>query len=159
MNIPNSNQGPPGVLWLLLAVAALAVLVAAAGCTSTVAPKLTPAKQGSFDRVPARAGGVTNYQTSGALGFTNHELIITPTAKARYEALAVKYGGQFTPPLTTNDGPTVLPGQGNGSTSGDTNLYLMPKDMLDKFAQMTEWQRNGVPAKPKTFGAPSSAPP
>jgi hypothetical protein len=107
----------------------LAAAALAAGC-STVAPKPVVAKQPSFDAVPDAKGDVQN---SGILGFTNGLAIITPTARDRYNALCAKWGKSFVPPLTPPDA---------GLRALGTNLWLMDKDHLDKFATMTGDERN-----------------
>ena len=56
-----------------------------------------------------------------------------PTARARYNALCVKWGGKFLPPVLPDDG--LKPCGAN---------WLMDQDHLDKFATMTLWQ--GQPA-------------
>jgi len=102
------------------------------GC-STVAPKPVKPAQASFDAVPDAKG---NNQNSGVLGFTNHEVIITATARARYNALSEKWGAKFVPPVIPPDaGLTPF-----GNLKVETNLWLMDKDHLDKWATMTLWQ-------------------
>jgi hypothetical protein len=123
------------VAFLLLALGWLLL----PGC-STVAPKPVAAAQGSFDATPDAHG---NYQNSGVLGFTNHQVVITATARARYNALCGKWGTKFIPPVVPPDaGLTPL---------GTNGLWLMDKDHLDKWATMTGWQR-----QPPTTLAPQA---
>ena len=116
------------VVFLLLALGWLT------GCTTVPRP-VEPA-QASFDAVPDATG---NNQNSGVLGFTNHQVIITPSARARYNALCARWGKKFVPPVVPPDAGltsvTLDPTQG-----GQTNLWLMDKEHLDKWATMTLWQ-------------------
>lgn len=147
---------PRSVSALPLAVASLIVGLSVLlgfvmlGC-STVAPKVIKARQGSFDAVPDAKG---NYQNSGVLGFTNGLAIITPTARARYNALVVKWGVHFLPPVKPDDGLTLMtvPVQValplGGQPSKSAELWLMDKDHLDKWATMATWQLQPPPVKP-----------
>jgi hypothetical protein len=113
------------------------ILVSLWGCT--IAPQRNQAGQASFDAIPDAHG---NNQNSGLLGFTtNHLAIITPTALARYDALAAIYGGKFTPPLSQPFTNGIVPYGTNG-------LFLMDKEHLDDFAAMTSWKINPSVAKP-----------
>ena len=123
------------VVFLLLALGWLLL----PGCTT--APHTNRAAQGSFDAVPDATG---NYQNSGVLGFTNHQVIITATARARYNALCERWGKKFLPPVVVDAGLTPWT-----NSLGMTNLWLMDKDHLDKWATMTTWQ-----AQPATTLAP-----
>ena len=111
-------------------IAMITGLVLLTGC-NTVAPKATDATQASFDPVADAAG---NHQNSGALGFYNHELIITPTARARYLALVAKYGSRFAPQIAVAT-EVIAPGPAAGE-------YLLTLEQVDHFATMSEWERN-----------------
>ena len=106
------------------------LLLAGLASCGTVASKPSAAHRPSLDAVP---DAHTNYANSGLLAFTNHVALITPTARARYNALCVKWGGKFLPPVLPDDG--LKPCGAN---------WLMDQDHLDKFATMTLWQ--GQPA-------------
>ena len=114
------------ILPLLLAIIALP------GC-STTAPKPVQPKQASFDAVADAKG---NNQNSGVLGFTNHQAVITATARDRYNALCERWGKKFVPPVVPPDAGLTPCGGPLG-----TNLWLMDQDHLDKWATMTTWQR------------------
>jgi uncharacterized protein YceK len=117
------------ILFLAMAVGLMA------GC-GTVAPKPVAATQGSFDAVPDAHG---DYQNSGLLGFTNHQAILTATARARYNALCAKWGAKFLPAVKPDDG---LISYGPTPPGARGNLWLMDKDHLDKWVTMTRWQAN-----------------
>lgn len=119
------------ILPLLLAIIALP------GC-STTAPKPVQPKQASFDAVADAQG---NNQNSGVLGFTNHQAIITATARDRYNALCERWGKKFVPPVVPPEaGLTPIVKAESGNLKAETNLWLMDKDHLDKWATMTLWQ-------------------
>jgi hypothetical protein len=122
-----------GLLAALLCAGCILASFIFAGCTGTVAPKQVTATQASFDAVPDARG---QYQNSGILGFTNHMVILTPTARDRYNALVKKWGKNFIPAITNQDAGLTLMG---------TNRWLMDKDHLDKWATMTAWQVNPPP--------------
>ena len=111
----------------------LAAMVALSGCVSgcgTTAPKPVTAQRPSFDVVPDAKGNNAN---SGGLVFTNHLLLITPTARDRYNALCVKWGKKLVPPVVPPDaGLTLQP--------GTTNRWLIDKDHLDKWSTMNLWE-------------------
>jgi hypothetical protein len=134
------------LIFLLLALGWLLL----PGC-GTVAPKLVTAQQGSFDAVPDAKG---DYQNSGVLGFTNHQLIVTPSFRARYNALVAKWGGKFLPPIQPDDGLTVLGIMDHRTNAVPVTLWLMDKDHLDKMATMTRWQ-----AQPATTLTPAGVKP
>ena len=116
------------VVFLLLALGWLLL----PGCTT--APKPVQPAQASFDAVADAKG---NNQNSGVLGFTNHQAIITATARDRYNALCERWGKKFVPPVVPPDAGltsvTLDPKSGN-------QTWLMDKDHLDKWATMTLWQ-------------------
>ena len=105
----------------------LALSLAVSSCTVAI----KPAQQGqaSLDSVPDETG---NYQNSGVLCWTNHQILITPTARDRYNALCVKYGARLTPPVKPDD----------GLTPDGTNRWLMDKAHLSAWATMTTWANN-----------------
>lgn len=117
-------------------LALLALIGIAAGCTT--APKPIKPAQASFDAVADAKG---NNQNSGVLGFTNHQAVITATARDRYNALCERWGKKFVPPVVPPDaGLTPLVKAESGNLKAETNLWLMDKDHLDKWATMTLWQ-------------------
>ncbi len=122
--------------FVLLAVLWLLGCGLLAGC-GTVAPQTIHARRASFDPLPDARGAHAN---SGALAFTNHQLILTPTAVARYDALATKWGGHFLPPL-------VAPFT-NGLTPLTNGTTLMDKAHVDLMGTMLQWQINPPAAAP-----------
>lgn len=140
---PRVSSLGPAVVSLLLALMVLLALVLA-GCMGTVAPKQVGSAQGSFDAMPDAKG---NYQTSGILGFTNHQAIVTPSGRARYNALVAKWGGKFIPPVKADDGLTSVTLDPKGGTNA-VPLWLMDKDHVDKLATMSAWQRQPPVVKP-----------
>lgn len=73
-----------------------------------------------------------NEQNSGIIDFViGKGALITPRAAARYNALIVKYGQMFTPPLKVGDGLTP---------EGD-NFYLDNEHVV-KFAEMNRKYKN-----------------
>lgn len=101
------------------------------GCFGTVAPKPVASGQGSFDN------GTNN---SGFLGWTNyptlHSAIESQLAINRYNALALTWGKDFTPPLKPWDGVTMILA---GKTS--TN-YVLDAEHLADFLLMSSFQRS-----------------
>lgn len=102
------------------------ILALALNACNTVAQKLNKQAQASFDPVADSKG---NFQNSGLIGFTNHQAIITPNARARYNALTVRFGSKFTPPTLPDAGLTPF----------GTNLFFMDKFHFAQFATMTTW--------------------
>lgn len=113
------------------------------GCT--IAPNQTTAGQASFDPV-ADAGG--NYANSGVLGVIDHRYIITETARARYNALIVRFGARLTPPLTEADAGLVRCDTNTFTLYRSTNLWFMDKYHVDQWATMNRWANNPPPKPP-----------
>ena len=115
------------------------MLVSAAlspGC-GTQAASTNKQKQASFDSVTDAKG---NAQNSGVLEFTNHQAVITATARARYNFLILAYGSRIkiVPPLAPDDGltlcdPTTL------ARFHATNLWFMDKLHLQYWATMNTY--------------------
>lgn len=135
------------VAFLLLALGWLLL----PGCSSTVAPKPVTARQASFDPVPDAKG---NFQNSGVLGVTNHDYIVTPDLRARYNLLVWRWGSRFMPPVHPDDGLTPLGVIDHRTNAVPVTLWLMDKAHMDKFATMTLWQ-----AQPATTFTPGGVKP
>src|ERR1044071_9239090 len=99
-----------------------AILILLAGCAPTVTPRVVRSSEASWD---------SNQQNSGFLGFDGAgNGILTPHAKARYDALLAAYGVLFVPPLVTNAGITPTA----------TNTFLIDAEHLADFATMNRWR-------------------
>jgi len=117
--------------------------VAVSGC-NTVAPAPVKQRQASFDSVPDEHGSLQN---SGVLGFTNHLLIITPAAHARYTNLVARFGWKFTPPLASEAGVTPA----DAATCARFHaaaLWLVDVPHVDLWATMNRWANNPQPKPP-----------
>lgn len=112
------------VLVLLLVVAGFAWLLA--GCWTTVTPcEVAPPATASFDG---------NTQNSGIIALQVNGYLVTPHFRDRYNALVGQYGNQFTPPLHTDVGLIGPDGAGD---------YLIDREHMVQFLEMTAWQRMG----------------
>lgn len=126
MNSPNKRTRI--VAKLCPAVVGIFCLVAIcllAGCT--VIPKPFEAPTASFD------GGEQN---SGFLGsLPDHDGVITPHARDRYNELVKTFGTRFQPPLTLDAGVSAY-------TNG---TFRIDPEHLVKFATMNRWRRERPP--------------
>lgn len=105
----------------------LLVSLLAVGCTVT--PRTVKDAGASFNG---------NERNSGLIGFLpDGSALITPTAKARYDFLAIKYGKRFYPPLA----------EGFGTKKTSTNTYIITAEALVDFGVMSNLQRLEI--KPK----------
>jgi hypothetical protein len=92
------------------------------GCAPTVTPRVVSSSEASWD---------ANQQNSGFLGFDGAgNGILTPHAKARYDALLAAYGALFVPPLAKD----------RGITPTATNTFLIDAEHLADFATMNRWR-------------------
>jgi hypothetical protein len=100
----------------------LALALLAASCT--VAPKPVASRAPSWD---------SGAQTSGLLqDMPDHQFLITPRARARYNGLVALYGTRicFNPPVTNDF----------GVTPHGTN-FIISAEALEIFATMTRWNK------------------
>lgn len=93
----------------------------------TVAPRHAGSREASWD---------SGAQTSGLLYSTNGGFVITPAARARYNALAERYG--HSPAFAVPVEPDY------GVTPAGTN-YLMSAEALEAFARMARWHKQETP--------------
>jgi hypothetical protein len=106
--------------WLLISG------VAITGC-STVTPSENPAAQASFDENEANSGIVTVYV--GVYGDLEG-YIITPRARARYNALIEELGTIWSPAISADYGVSPI-------TEGlHAGRFLMTIEAMDKFKVM-----------------------
>src|SRR3990167_2639446 len=86
---------------------------------------------------PASISWDGNVQNSGFVMFmTNYSGLITSNAVFRYNSLIEKYGREFNPPLSINDG--IYSTNWNG-----TNLFVINPQALTHFVQMNHWKKQG----------------
>lgn len=121
LGVPRSD---PFIRWLN--VAALALLLAAGACTSTITPDRVTSEAASFDG---------NEQNSGVIAATPAGYIVTPHFVARYNALAKIYGDRFQPALLPDAGVTAL-------LSNPPQLVIDREHMV-KFLEMNAWNKMG----------------
>lgn len=94
-------------------------------------------------RVSAPSWDGTN-QNSGLICLTtNGTAIITPHARDRYNALALRYGTNFAPPLQFDSGVREVTCSSNGAFAG--TLYEIDNEHLAKFAIMNRWRKENKP--------------
>lgn len=121
-------------LWTVTKLVLLAVAVTLAcflcGCSSTVIPATVQAKAPSFD------GGL---QDSGFLGMVTNRGevygLLTSNAAARYSGLIQIYGNRFIPPLSIENNGLIK--------EQDAPNFLIDREHLIDFGQMSEWNRAG----------------
>jgi hypothetical protein len=112
---------------VILSLLAGITIIIMTACTSTVIPKPV------VDNVPSFDG---NSQTSGVLSNApNGSLIISESARARYNAMVEQYGNRFIPPLVKDAGvqPWTVPGQ-----------YTIDKEHDADARTMNRWRKSGV---------------
>lgn len=117
------------LLWLCTAL----VLLLGSGCiTRTVAPKPIVDSTASFSPETGKAdSGIIGWHTNAA-GVTLVE--VTPSYRARYNAMIPIYGKSFLPPLQPDQGITP-----HGSN------YLITLDGASKFAKMNRARKAAGP--------------
>lgn len=110
--------------------AALIAILTLAGCGSPIVPHQVQSNVASFDG---------NEQNSGFLGWVDGMGKITRRARDRYNGLIVVYGRDFNPPL----------GADYGVSDNHDGTYLITKEALNKFLEMSAWKRASlVPVNP-----------
>lgn len=110
------------VLCVSVLIALLVLIVCMlSGCT--VRPAIPESQTISFDG---------NEQTAGFLGWTNGMGIITESARSRFNALVLRYGTNFVPPLVIDQGLSQAP-----------PLWLIDRESLVNFQTMSRWKRQG----------------
>jgi len=107
-------------------VCALAVLFAG-GCAPTVRPLAPQAKTASFDGGQANSGLIAIDQ--------EHNAILTPHARDRYNGLVLRYGAKFSPAVQQDDGITPTA----------TNTFLLDAQHLAYFATFNRWRKEDLP--------------
>ena len=119
------------------------------GCASHTVPvpvEPPPSVQPSWDE---------NQQNSGIVAIRPDGLLVTPHFRARYDAMAAKYGGGFDPQVFPGDGFRLVPVMG-------TNQNLLDAEHMVKFLDMNRWRKQDRPAvppkpellRPSTWGMP-----
>lgn len=112
-------------LGISVALAIFAVLcLCMVGCSSTIAPAPVQSQQASFDGAE---------QNSGVLAMIPGGAVITQRARERYNALIVRYGKEFGPPLASD----------HGITARSDGTYAITSEGLQKFILMNAWKRMG----------------
>lgn len=114
------------IIFLMVLVLGSALLFV--GCGTTVTPDVVPSTQASFD------GG---QQNSGIIMSTASGFVVTDHFRARYNALILKYGGDFSPMLKPDSGIAPI---------GDDRWLISKQGMVD-FLQMNTWRRAGLEPK------------
>jgi len=117
----------PFIIWVFAMLGVLLFIAGAGAGCGAVTPKVVRAKQPSLDSVP---DAHTNYANSGALGFTNHQLIVTPSLLTRYDWLVQRWGTNTVPPTPLRQ----------GITTNSVGVLLMDKAAVETMATMTTWQ-------------------
>jgi hypothetical protein len=109
-----------------LAALGVAIVLFASGCAPTVRPLAPQAKTASFD---------AGHENSGLIAIDpDHNGILTPHARDRYNGLIKSYGIKFDPALTADAGVTATV----------TNTFLLDAQHLAYFAAMQRWKRQDV---------------
>jgi hypothetical protein len=98
------------------------LLALAPACTTTITPSQVPAAQASYDGAE---------QNSGILHSDTDGYVITPGARARYNALIAGYGAQWTPAIEPDYGITPYP----------KGRYHITNEALVKFLVMNQWRK------------------
>jgi hypothetical protein len=101
----------------------LVAVVGTAACSSTIVPQPVVATQASWD------GG---QQNSGVIAVADGYIIVTATARARYNALIETYGKEFSPALVKDYGVTA-----------DGENFKVTSEAVQKWALMNAWKKSG----------------
>lgn len=108
--------------------AILSLCLAFSAC-STVTPQLVTPDSASFDG---------NDQTSGIISVNANGYVVTDHFRDRYNALVAIYGSDFSVSIKADDGLINI----------STNRWLIDRQHLSQFLEMTAWLRAGL--KPKS---------
>lgn len=107
----------------------LAILCLTMTACGTLAPAVVPSHVASFDG---------NEQNSGIVSGNASGYIVTGNFRDRYNSLVVIYGKDFLTPLRADYGLSFVA----------EGRWLIDREHLAKFLEMTAWHRAGL--KPKT---------
>lgn len=102
----------------------ICLLIAVAGCGSTVTPNQVEASAPSFDG---------NAQNSGIIAIVPGGRLVTQHFRDRYDALVEYYGRDFTPPIKPREGFTP-----SGSD------WVIDLAHYVKFLEMNQWLAAGL---------------